>query len=150
MHSGPVSSHTAAYFNRERKKLDRFVQENETSRRDEEIMDSDQPIALDNPIFEVFEHHPDAFFTLYGFEVERLRRLFGLVESALTVPKPGRKHVIGPMDGFFSFLHWLQSANPIDEIVVQFQLRSATLYGHLHKMEQLTHHPLVDEFIKSQ
>jgi hypothetical protein len=42
----------AAYLNREREKLDRFVQENETGRKDEEIMDSDEPIVLDNPIFE--------------------------------------------------------------------------------------------------
>jgi hypothetical protein len=30
-------------------------------------------IVLDNPIFEVFKHNPDAFFTLCGFEVERFR-----------------------------------------------------------------------------
>jgi hypothetical protein len=140
----------AAYLNREREKLDRFVQENATGRRDEEIMDGDEPIVLDNPIFEAFEHDLDAFFTLCGFEVERFRRLFGLVESALTVPKRGRKHVIGPMDEFFLFLYWLRSANPIDEIAVQFQLRLPTLYKHLYKVRQLIHQPLVDEFIKSQ
>jgi hypothetical protein len=113
-------------------------------------MDGDERIVLDNPIFEVFEHDPDVFFTLCEFEVERFRRLFGLVESALTVPKRGRKHVIGPMDGFFLFLHWLRSANPIDEIAVQFQLRSPTLYKYLHKVGQLIHQPFVDEFIKSQ
>jgi hypothetical protein len=113
-------------------------------------MDGDEPVVINNPIFEVFEHDPDAFSTLCGFEVERFQRLFGLVESALTVPKCGRKHVIGPMDGFFLFLHWLRSANPIDEIAVQFQLRSPTLYKHLHKVGQLIHQLLVDEFIKSQ
>jgi hypothetical protein len=117
----------AAYLNREREKLDRFGQESETGRRDEEIIDGDEPIVLDNPVFEAFEHGPDAFFTLCMFEVERFRRLFCLVESALTFPKRGRKHVIGPMDGFFLFLHWLRSANPIDEIAVQFQLRSLAL-----------------------
>jgi hypothetical protein len=110
----------AAYLNCERKKLDRFVQENETGRRNEEIMDGDESIILDNPIFEAFEHEPYVFFTLCGFEVERFQRLFGLVESALTVPKCARKHVIGPMDGFFLLLHCLRSANPIDEIAVQF------------------------------
>jgi hypothetical protein len=73
-------------------------------------------------------------FALSGFEVERFRQLFGLVESALAVPKHGRKHVIGPMDGFFLFLHWLRSANPIAEIAVRFQLRSPTLYKPLHKV----------------
>jgi hypothetical protein len=48
----------AAYLNCEREKLDRFVQENETGRRDEEIMDGDEPSVLDNPIFEAFEHDP--------------------------------------------------------------------------------------------
>jgi hypothetical protein len=85
---------------------------------------------------------------LCEFEVERFRRLFGLVESALTVPKHGRKHVIGPMDIFFLFLHWLRSANPIDEIAVQFQVTNPI--KHLHKVGQLIHQPLVDEFIKSQ
>jgi hypothetical protein len=127
-----------------------FVQENEIGRRDEEIMDGDEPIVLDNPMFKAFEHDPDVFFTLCGFEVGRFRRLFSLVESALTVPKRGRKHVIGPMNGFFLFLHWLRSPNPIDEIAVQFQFRSPTLYKHLHKVGQLIHQPLVDEFIKSQ
>jgi hypothetical protein len=140
----------AAYLNREREEPDMFVQENESGRRDEEITDGDEPIVLDNPIFEAFEHDPDAFLTVCGFEFERFRRLFGLVESALTVPKRGRKYAIGPMDGFFLFLHWLRSANPIDEIAVQFQLRSPTLYKHLHKVRQLIHQPLVDEFIKSQ
>jgi hypothetical protein len=63
----------AAYLNREREKLDRFVLENETGRRDEEIMDGDEPIILDNPIFEAFEHDPDAFFLLCGLEVERFQ-----------------------------------------------------------------------------
>jgi hypothetical protein len=63
----------AAYLNRKREKLDRFAQENETGRRDQEIMDGDEPIVLDNPIFEAFEHELDAFFTLCGFEVERFR-----------------------------------------------------------------------------
>jgi hypothetical protein len=36
-------------------------------------MDGDEPIALRSPIFEAFEHDPDAFFTLCGFEVERFR-----------------------------------------------------------------------------
>jgi hypothetical protein len=67
----------AAYLNREREKLDRSVQENETGRRDEEIMDGDKPIVLDNLIFEAFKHDPNAFFMLCGFEVERFRRLFG-------------------------------------------------------------------------
>jgi hypothetical protein len=89
----------AAYLNREREKLDKFVQENETGRRNEEIMDGDEPIVPDNSIFEAFEHDPDAFFTLCGFKVERFRRLFDLVKSALTVPKRGRKRVIGPMEG---------------------------------------------------
>jgi hypothetical protein len=140
----------AAYLNREREKLDRFIQENETGRRDEEIMDGDEPIVLDNPVFKAFEHDPDAFFTLCGFEAERFRQLFGLVERALTVPKRGRMHVMGPMDGFFLFLHWLRSANLIDGIAVQFQLRSPTLYKHRHQVEQLIHQPLVNEFIKSQ
>jgi hypothetical protein len=52
----------AAYLNRELEKLDRLVQE---------IMNVDEPIVLDNPIFEAFEHDPDAFFTLCEFEVER-------------------------------------------------------------------------------
>jgi hypothetical protein len=71
-------------------------------------MDGDEPIVLDNPIFEGFERDPDAFFPLCGFEVERFRRLFDLVESARTVPKRGRKHVIGPMDGSFLFISWLR------------------------------------------
>jgi hypothetical protein len=140
----------AAYLNRKREKLDRLVQENQTGRRHKEIMDGDEPIVLDNPIFEAFEHDPDAVFTLCGFDVERFRRLFCIIESALTVSKRGRRDVIGPMDGFFLFLDWLRSANPIDEIAVQFQLRSPTLYKHLHKVGQLIHQPLVDEFIKSQ
>jgi hypothetical protein len=36
-------------------------------------MDGDESIVLDNPIFEAFEHDPDAFFTLCGLEVERFR-----------------------------------------------------------------------------
>jgi hypothetical protein len=66
-----------AYLNRECEGLDRFVQENETGRRDEEIMDGNEPIVLDNPISEAFEHGPDTFFTLCGFEVERFGQLFG-------------------------------------------------------------------------
>jgi hypothetical protein len=31
------------------------------------------------------------------------------------------------MDGFFLFLHWPRSANPIDKIAVQFHLRSSIL-----------------------
>jgi hypothetical protein len=113
-------------------------------------MNGDEPIVLDNPIFEAFEHGPDAFFMLCGFEAERFRRLFGLVKSVLTVPKSSRKHVTGSMDGFFLFLHWLRSSNPIDEIAVQFQLRPPTLYKHLRKVGQLIHQRLVDEFIKGQ
>jgi hypothetical protein len=48
----------AAYLNRECEKLDRFVQENETGRRDKEIIDGDEFTVLDNPTFEVFKTRP--------------------------------------------------------------------------------------------
>jgi hypothetical protein len=55
--------------------------------------------------------------------------------------------VIGAKDSFFLFLHWLRSANPIDQITADFDLRSPTLYKDLHKLALAVHNRLVIKYI---
>jgi hypothetical protein len=55
--------------------------------------------------------------------------------------------LIGAKDSFFLFLHWLRSANPIDQTAAHFDLRSPKLYKHLHKLALAVHDPLVTKYI---
>jgi hypothetical protein len=110
-------------------------------------LDGDEPDPLENPIIEHYEHDPDAFFTLCGSDIGHFRRLFDDIKAQITVPTPGRRPVLAAKDSFFLFLHWLRSANPVDQIAAHFDLRSPTLYQHLHKLALAVHSPLVTKYI---
>jgi hypothetical protein len=110
-------------------------------------LEGDEPDLLENPIVEHCEHNPDAFFTLCCFDIGHFRRLFDVIEAQITVPVGGRRPVIGAKDSFFLFLHWLRSANPINQIAARFDLRFPTLYKHLHKLTLAVHNPLVKKYI---
>jgi hypothetical protein len=45
------------------------------------------------------------------------------------------------------FLHWLRSANPIDQIAAHFDLKFPTLYKHLHKLALAVHNRLVTKYM---
>jgi hypothetical protein len=132
---------------RECERFEEFAREDRDGERDEALLDGDEPDLLENPIIEHYEHGPDAFFTLCGFDVGHFRRLFDVIEAQITVPTRSRRPVIGAKDNFFLFLHWLRSANPIDQIATHFDLRSPTLYKHLHKLVHAVHDPLVTKYI---
>jgi hypothetical protein len=72
---------------------------------------------------------------------------FDVLKAQITVPTRGRRPVIGAKDRFFLFIHWLRSANPINQIVAHFDLRSPTLYKHLHKLALAVQNRLVTEYI---
>jgi hypothetical protein len=128
---------------RECERFEEFARENRDGEKDEALLDGDEPDLLESPFFEHYEHEPDAFFTLCGFDIGHFRRLFDVIEAQMTVPTRGRRRVIGANDNFFLFLYWLRSANPIDHIAVHFDLRSPTLYKQLHKLTLAVHNPLV-------
>jgi hypothetical protein len=110
-------------------------------------LDGDEPELLEIPIVEHYEHGPDAFFTLCGFDTGHFRQLFDVIDPRITVPTRGRRPVIGAKNSFFLFLHWLRSANPIDQIAAHFDLRSPTLYKHHHKLALAVHNPLVTKYM---
>jgi 3-polyprenyl-4-hydroxybenzoate decarboxylase len=56
------------YLQRECERFEEFARENQDGERDEALLDGDQPDLLENPIVEHYEHDPDAFFTLCGFD----------------------------------------------------------------------------------
>jgi hypothetical protein len=135
------------YLQRERERFEEFARENREGERDEALLDGDEPDILENPIVEHYEHNPSAFFTLCGFDIGRFRRGFDVIEAQITVPTRGRRPVIGAKDSFFLFLHWLQSANPINQISAHFNLRFPTLSKHLHKLALAVHNRLVTKYI---
>jgi hypothetical protein len=135
------------YLQRERERFEEFARENRDGERDEALLDGDEPDLLENPVIEHYEHDPDAFFTLCGFDVGHFRRLFDDIEAQMTVPTRGRRPVVGAKDSFCLFLHWLRSANPIDQTSAHFDLRSPTLYKHIHKLALAVHGPLVTKYI---
>jgi hypothetical protein len=134
------------YLQREHGRFEEFARENRDEQRDEALLDSDQPDLLENPIVEHYEHDPYAFFRLCGFGIGRFRRLFDVIEAQITVPTRGRRPVIGAKDSLFLFVHWIRSVNPIDQIAAHFDLRSPTLYKHLHKLALAVHDPLVTKY----
>jgi hypothetical protein len=97
------------YLQRERERFEEFARENLDGERDEVLLGGDEPGLLEIPIVEHYEHDPEAFFTLCGFDIGHFRRLFGVIEAQITVPTPGRRPVIGAKDSFLLFLHWLRS-----------------------------------------
>jgi hypothetical protein len=115
------------YLQRERERFEEFARENRDGERGEALLDSDERDLLENPIVEHYEHHPDAFFTLCGFDIGHFRRLFDVTEAQITIPTRSRRHLLDAKDSFFLFLHWLRSANPIDQIPAHVDLRPATL-----------------------
>jgi hypothetical protein len=132
------------YLQRERERFEEFARENQDGERDEALLDGDKPDLLENPII---EHDPEAFFTLSGFDIDHFRRLFDVIEAQITVPIRGRRPEIGAKDSFFLFLHWLRSANPINQIAAHFDLRSPKLYKHLHKLALAGQNLLVTNYI---
>jgi hypothetical protein len=108
-------------------------------------LDGDEPDLLEKPIVKQYEHDPDAFFTLYSFDIDHFRRLFDDIEAQITVPARDRRPVIGAKD--FLFLHWLRSANQIGQITAHFNLRSPTLHKHLDKLALAGQNPLVTNYI---
>jgi hypothetical protein len=92
----------------------------------------------------------DDFYELCGFRVPAFQELYRGVAHLLEIPNRGRKKVIGPIDGFFLFLHWLRSANPIDKIAIAFNVGTATLYKHIHKVAITVRQPFVEMFIISR
>jgi hypothetical protein len=135
------------YLQRERERFEEFARENRDGERDETLLDGDEPGLLENPIVEHYEHDPDAFFTLCGFNISHFRRLIDVIEAQLTIPTRDRRPVTGVKDSFFLFLHWRRSANPIDQIAAHFDLTSPTLYKHLQKLALAVHAPLVTKYI---
>jgi hypothetical protein len=135
------------YLQRERERFEEFARENRDGERDEALLDGDEPDLLENPIVEHYEYDPDAFFRLCGFDIGYFWRLFDVIGAQITVPTRGRKPVIGAKDNSFLFLHWPRSANPIDQITTHFDLRSPTLYKHLHKLTLAVHGPLITKYI---
>jgi hypothetical protein len=135
------------YLQRERERFEEFARANRNGEKDEALLDGDEPGLLENPIVEHYEHDLDAFFMLCGFEIDYFRQLFNVIEAQITVPTRGRRPVIGAKGSFFLFLHWLWSANPIDQIAAHFDLRSPTSYKHLHKLALAVHNPLVTKYI---
>jgi hypothetical protein len=135
------------YLQRERERFEEFSRENRDGERDEALLDGDEPDLLENPIVEHYEYDPSAFFTVCGFDIGHFRRLFDVIEAQITVPTRGRRPVIGAKYSFFLFLHWIRSANPIDQIAAHFDLRSPTLYKHLHKLALAVRDPLVTKYI---
>jgi hypothetical protein len=135
------------YLQRERERFEEFTRENRDGERDKALLDGDELNPLENSIVEHYEHDPDAFFMLCGFDIGRFRRLFNVIEGQITVPTRGRRPVIGAKDNVFLFLHWLRSANPIAQIAAHLDLRSPTLYKHLHKLALAVHDPFVKKYI---
>jgi hypothetical protein len=135
------------YLQRERERFEEFAGENRDEGRNEIFLDGDEPDLLENPIVEHYEYDPDAFFTLCAFGISHFRRLFNVIEAQITVPTCSRRPVMGGKDSFFLFLHWLQSANPINQIATHFDRRSPTLYKHLHKLAFAVHNRVVTKYI---
>jgi hypothetical protein len=52
--------------------------------------------------------------------------------------------VIGPIDGFLLFLHWLRCAVPIAKIAAALSLNADTLQKRLHEVMEQVHSVLVD------
>jgi hypothetical protein len=135
------------YLQRGCERFEKFARENRDAERDEAFLDGDEPDLLENPIVQHYEHDPDAFFTLCGFDIGHFPRLFDVVEAEITVPTPGRRPMLGKKDSIFLLLHWIRLANPIDQIAAHFDLRPPTLYKHLHKLALAVHGPLVTKYI---
>jgi hypothetical protein len=98
-----------------------------------------------------FHHEVQKLFRRVAFrnidDIGQFQRLFDVIEAQITVPTRGRRPVIGAKDSFFLFLHWLRSANLIDQIAAHFDLRSPTLYKHLHKLALVIHNSRIKKFI---
>jgi hypothetical protein len=135
------------YLQRERERFDEFARENRDGERYEALLDGDEPDLLENPIVEHYERDPDAFFMLCGFDIGHFRPLLDVIEAQITVPTRSRRPMLGAKNNFFLFLYWLRSANPIDQVAAHFDLRSPTLYKHLHKLVLTVHSRLVTKYV---
>jgi hypothetical protein len=139
-----------AYLNAQREELADREDMLAGIRVNDDLLDADEPLVVENPIFEDLQQKPKDFYALCGFTVHHFQVLYHEVEAVVYVGKRGRKRVIGLRDSFFLFLHRLRLAGPIDSIASAIGLRSPTLYTHLHKAGKAIHKIPVDRSIKSQ
>jgi 3-polyprenyl-4-hydroxybenzoate decarboxylase len=71
------------YLQREGERFEEFARENRDGERDEALLDGDEPDLLENPIVEHYEHDPDAFFTLCGFDIGHFDKDVGAMETVM-------------------------------------------------------------------
>jgi hypothetical protein len=98
------------------------------------LLEADDPSFIANPVFERFPDDPRSFYDIVGFSAAEFGKLYELVEPHLNVIRRGRHQIIGPIDSFLLFLHWLRTANPPDRIAAGFSLSTEEINDSVLKM----------------
>jgi hypothetical protein len=115
---------------------------------DDELLQPEVQFERMNPIYSLYMSDDHRFAVVCGFSPADFMILYRLVEPVLSVRHRGRARVIGPVDRFLLFLHWLKTGNSAEVIAAAFMVRPDTLHRHLIEVAETTHDILVGTYIE--
>jgi hypothetical protein len=116
---------------------------------DATFIDEEDEQDSTNAIYSDLRQDVASFTAFCGFSPPDFANLYGPLEDLLSVVHRGRRRVIGPIDSFLLFLHWLRTGNSFAIIASVFHLKPETLRNRVIQVADIIHEPLVARFITS-
>jgi hypothetical protein len=103
--------------------------------------EGDDPRVSRNPIHRELSGDIRAFVLATGFSPVDFSVLYEPLDPVLSVRHRGREPVIGPLDSFLLFLHWLRTGSSFEKIGTGFRIAPETLRKRTLEVAAAVHRP---------